>query len=236
MAMRGMIIVDGGGPAMHTPEHNSSLRFGPYVTPVVAIGVIVECEARGLVTVVGLSKAPIPWPIGDRHGQHELIVFKALARAVRQESPEAVAAAWGVSLATAQQWKKVCRQPRPRKKQTLASPAIPWKPSEDELVGNLSLAEAARLTGRTLTAVRKRRRMLGLPDGRLATQRAARTHSLEQQAQAACSVLRSRTKVLSDSLSELRMTFARSKATLAFWHTMQGRSLPAVSQNTTWSG
>lgn len=231
-----MIIVDGKRPTMTTPKHNSGVRFGPYITPVVAIGVIVECEARGLVTVVGISEAPIPWPIGDRDGQCELIVFKALARAVRQESPAAVAFAWGVSLATAERWKKVCRQPRQRKKQTLASPPIPWNQSDDELVGSMSLAEAARLTGRTLTAVRKRRRMLGLPDGRLATQRAARMHSLEQQAEKARRILRSRTKLLSDSLNDLRMTFVRSKDTLAFSHCLQGRSSPAISQNTTSSG
>src|SRR5438552_3251614 len=147
---------------------SSKLRFGPYVTPVMASGVFVECEVRGLVKIIGVSSAEVPWPIGERDGQEQLVVFKALARAVRQESPPAVASAWGVSLAMAERWKKACRQPRQRKKQTLASPPIPWKPSDDELIGKVSLAEAARLTGRTITAVRKRRRMLGLPDGRLA--------------------------------------------------------------------
>ena len=85
----------------------------------------------------------------------------------------------------------------------------------------MSLAEAARLTGRTITAVRKRRRMLGLPDGRLAAQKAARMESLEQLAETACNVLRLRTKALGESLAELRTTFIRSKATVAFWRSQQ---------------
>src|SRR5438445_13705481 len=97
------------------------LRFGPYVTPVAVPGSIVECEVRGLVHVVGLTGGPIPWPIGEREGIQELIVFKALARAVRQESPSTVAKAWGVDLATAEDWKLFCREPRKRKKQTLTS-------------------------------------------------------------------------------------------------------------------
>src|SRR5581483_7572172 len=152
----------------------AGLRFGPYITPVIAAGVIVECEVRGLVTVVGLSDGPIPWPLGERDGEKQLIVFKALARAVRQESPDAVAAAWGVDVDTVESWRATCKQPRYRKKQTISSPPIPWKREDDELIARLSLSEAARLTGRTLTAVRKRRRALGLPDGRMASQRAIR--------------------------------------------------------------
>src|SRR6267142_1292641 len=198
-------------------DHSSQLRFGPYVAPVVATGVVVECELRGLVSIVGLTDAAIPWPIGERDGQKELVVCKALARAVRQETPKAVAAAWGVSLATAEHWKSVCHQPRRRKKQTFASPPIPWKREDDELLSRVSLSEAARLTGRTITAVRKRRRTLGLPDGRLASQKAARTETLEQQAAAARRILRARTESLSAALAELHVTFLRSKTTVAFW-------------------
>src|SRR2546428_10310476 len=85
-------------------EKLAGLQFGPYVTPIIAPGVVVECEVRGLVTVVGASDAPIPWPIGERDGQRQPIVFKSLARAVRQESPAAVAAAWSIDVATVEAW------------------------------------------------------------------------------------------------------------------------------------
>jgi len=216
---------------MAAAHQNAALRFGPYLTPVVAPGVVVECEVRGLVKVVGMSTAPIRWPIGERDGETGLVVFKALARAVRQETPEAVAAAFGVSTAIAQHWQAECDRPRSRKKQTRKNPPIPWKPRDDELINSLSLAEAARLTGRTLTAVRKRRRLLGLPDGRLAAQKAARAASLEQTAQAACTVLRARTEVLSATLEELRWTLRQAKASLEFW-----RSHEANKSDVRWRG
>ncbi len=183
-----------------------------------AVGVVVECEFRGLVTVVGLSDGPIPWPIGERDGERQPIVFKALARALRQESSPAVAAAWGVTCDLVEDWRLICRQPRRRKKQTLASPPIPWKPEDDELIRRLTLAEAARLTGRTLTAVRKRRRALGLPDGRTAAERAVRHEiPLTEQAADVCRVLRKRTIELKNSLAELHETYRRARASLAFW-------------------
>jgi len=196
----------------------AGLRFGPYVTPVVAIGVVVECEVRGLVTVVGVTHGPIPWPVGERDGEAQPIVFKALARAVRQEESAAVAAAWGFTTVQVEQWRDKCRQPRRRKKQTISSPPIPWKREDDELVRVLSLAEAARLTGRTLTAVRKRRRALGLPDGRMKTQRSIRTgdKTLEHAAQAK-QLLQTRTRELSESVDQLRETFRKARETLSFW-------------------
>lgn len=216
---------------MPTALPKSQLRFGPYLTPVVANGVVVECEVRGLVKIVGLSEAPIPWPIGERDGLCEPVVFKALARAVRQETPEAVAATWGVSTATAEQWKVACHRPRQRKKQTHRTPPIAWKPAHDELIATLSLAEAARLTGRTLTAVRKRRRILRLPDGRLAAQRAARAEVLHVRAKLDCEELRSRTQKLQQALAELRATFLQSKATLEYWHSREyARSRTARSR------
>src|SRR5262245_30563142 len=136
-------------------EQLANLRFGPYVTPVIAVGVVVDCEVRGLVTVVGLSDAPLRWPLGERDGHAQPVVFKALSRAIRQESPDAVAAAWGVEVETAKAWRVACQKPLQRKKQTVASPPIPWKREDDDLIARLSLSDAARLTGRTHTAVRK---------------------------------------------------------------------------------
>src|SRR5262245_65006866 len=106
---------------MTTSEALRHLRFGPYVTPVVAAGVVVECEFRGLVQIVGMSTGPIPWPIGEREGERQLVVFKALARAVRHEDPRAVAAAWNVDLLVATAWKAACQRPRTRRKQTHGS-------------------------------------------------------------------------------------------------------------------
>src|SRR5262245_31738084 len=206
----------------------AALRFGPYLTPVVAPGVVVECEVRGLVTVVGLADSPLPWPIGERDGQQQPIVFKSLARAIRQESPEAVAAAWGLDLATVRSWRAACRHPLQRKKQTVSSPPIPWKHEDDELIASQSLSEAARLTGRTLTAVRKRRRALGLPDGRRAAQRSARSDTRQQQqhVEKMRRELRARTTELTYSVAELSETFRRAKATSAYW-----KSRPAAQLN-----
>src|SRR5262245_3102536 len=102
-----------------TQQKLDAFRFGPYVTPVIAIGTIVECEVRGLVTVVGQSEAPVPWPIGEKDGNRQLIVFKGLSRAIRQEDPLHVANAWGIEHDTAQAWRNTCKSPRRRKKQTL---------------------------------------------------------------------------------------------------------------------
>src|SRR5688572_648874 len=112
-------------------------QFGPYLTPVFAVGAVVECEVRGLVRVVRLSEGPIAWPIGERNGQQELVVYKALARAIRQETPEVVAACFGVPLAAARQWQAHCQGLRCRKKQTRTSLPHPWKREDDELLARL---------------------------------------------------------------------------------------------------
>ena len=73
------------------------LRFGPYRTPRFRYGKIVSCEVRGEVRIVGLSDAPIPWPIARKeNGARALVVFKDLAKTVRRESNLAVAHWWGV--------------------------------------------------------------------------------------------------------------------------------------------
>jgi hypothetical protein len=53
-----------------------------------------------------------------------------------------------------------------RRRGTLVPGTVVWTEKEDALVRSLPAAEAARRTGRTLGAVWKRRRVLGLPDGR----------------------------------------------------------------------
>jgi hypothetical protein len=204
-----------------------NLRFGPYLTPVVVVGTKVECEIRGLVTVVRLSDAPIPWPVGEQDGQLELIVYKALARAVRQERAQAVAEAWGVSLQTVQRWQAAARTPRKRKKQTRSSLPIPWKPDDDELLCSLSLSEAARLTGRTLTAVRKRRRMLGVPDGRLTTSKLLQRDAIGVRVATVRQASQQKREELRASMEALRLTCLRAGASLRYWSARTRQKTPS---------
>ena len=83
------------------------LCFGPYRTPRFQYGKIVWCEVRGEVRIVGLSDAPIPWPIGQtRQGPRALVVFGALAKAVRREANLAVSHWWGTEAKTVTKWRK----------------------------------------------------------------------------------------------------------------------------------
>ena len=50
---------------------------------------------HGDVRIVGLIDAPIPWPIGQNGRARSLVVFGALAKAVRREAAVAVACWWG---------------------------------------------------------------------------------------------------------------------------------------------
>ena len=201
-------------------------RYGPYVTPVFAVGAVVECEIRGLVRIVRLSNANIPWPIGEQDGQQALVVYKALSRALRQEAPHVIAACFGVPLSTAQEWQRLCTAPRSRKKQTKKRLPLAWKREEDELLTRLSLSEVARLTGRTLTAVRKRRRLLGLPDGRLATSRAERVLPLDVQVAQVRQRFRQRYVQLRESLATLESTYGRARTTVGYWRARAGQRSP----------
>jgi hypothetical protein len=53
-----------------------------------------------------------------------------------------------------------------RKRGTLVPGTIPWTAEEDNLVKTLPVEEAAKKTGRSLSAVYARRWRLGMPDGR----------------------------------------------------------------------
>ena len=86
----------------------AKLHFGPYNIPSFRYGRKVNCEVRGEVTIVGLSDARIPWPLGRVHGNNNrgLIIYGALARAVRRESNLAVCYWWGVTPQTVSKWRK----------------------------------------------------------------------------------------------------------------------------------
>src|SRR5262245_49342603 len=75
--------------------------LGIYATPAFSCGDVVTCTRRGDVRIVGLSEASIPWPIGQtlpRGRARALVLYGALAQAVRRKSAEAVAHWWGVGI------------------------------------------------------------------------------------------------------------------------------------------
>jgi hypothetical protein len=61
---------------------------------------------RGEVLIVEISRGPLRWPIGEKDGERELIVYSALAQAVSCETPEAIAAEWGVPVKTVVDWQR----------------------------------------------------------------------------------------------------------------------------------
>jgi hypothetical protein len=84
--------------------------LGEYVTPRFDYGDVVRCARRGDVRIVGLSEAPIPWPVGQtlpRGRGRALVLYGDLAEAVRRESAEAVMHFWGVKVNTVWLWRKV---------------------------------------------------------------------------------------------------------------------------------
>jgi hypothetical protein len=88
---------------------NGAERFrllGTYKTPQFRYGRQVFCELRGWVTIVGLTEAPIPWPVGKRGRGKTLILYGDLEKAVRRESAVAVAHWWGVSPQTVTKWRR----------------------------------------------------------------------------------------------------------------------------------
>lgn len=77
-----------------------------YRSPRFRIGATVVDEWRGKVRIVGLSTSIIPWPIGQSGKWRSLVVYGALARAIRSESVQAVAHAWGVTPQTVTKWRR----------------------------------------------------------------------------------------------------------------------------------
>lgn len=85
------------------------LHFGPYIAPAFRYGAKVVCEVRGDVRIIGLSDAPIPWPLGRSEGQRGkaiLVVFKGLAKAIRTESGVAVQYWFGMAACTASKYRQ----------------------------------------------------------------------------------------------------------------------------------
>jgi hypothetical protein len=89
--------------------------LGSYATPAYHIGQRVVCALRGEVEVVGLSDAPVRWPIGRKppRGKRFLIVCAGLVEAVKRESAQAVCFWWGVGRDTIWRWRKALGVARP---------------------------------------------------------------------------------------------------------------------------
>jgi hypothetical protein len=67
-----------------------------YATPRFRNGSFVMCEMRGEVEIVGLTDAPIPWPIGKRGRHKAIVLYGGLVKAVRRESSLAIQHWFGV--------------------------------------------------------------------------------------------------------------------------------------------
>jgi len=80
--------------------------LGTYATPRFRYGKFVWCEMRGEIEIVGLTDAPIPWPIGKRGRHKAIVLYGALVKAVRRESSLAVQHWFGVGPYTVWKWRR----------------------------------------------------------------------------------------------------------------------------------
>ena len=140
-----------------------------YFTPVYFLGARVICEVRGVVEIVGLSNSAHPWPVGEQDGKLDLIVYRGLAKAVREELPDAVAARWGVNVEAVEAWKAhldmpqvvESRKPITRRRRVSCQPhKHKWMPEEDEIVRTTPTMEAAKILGVSKSLLGRRRMQL----------------------------------------------------------------------------
>ncbi len=80
--------------------------LGKYRTPRFKLRDVVFDACNGEVIIVGLTDAPIPWPIGRRGRFRSIILYGDLEKAVRRESNLVIAHWWGVSGQTVTKWRK----------------------------------------------------------------------------------------------------------------------------------
>jgi len=125
----------------------TKLYFGPHRTPRFKRGLIVFDESRGDVRIVGLSDAPIPWPLGvSRTGAKALVLYKDLAQAVRKESNKAIQYWWKIGMAPVTRWRKALSVNRYNRGTTLLQKAN----------GHLPYMARIQRKSRTKEALRKR--------------------------------------------------------------------------------
>src|SRR5947208_16111567 len=83
-----------------TDDDRFRLLFGPYTTPAFKYGDDAFCERHGAVILCGLTDACIPWPIAKKRQKgsraRSIVLYGALAEAVRRKSAQAVAFWWGI--------------------------------------------------------------------------------------------------------------------------------------------
>lgn len=82
------------------------LLAGPYLAPACSRGDWIADVVDGLTEVGGWTSAPLPWPRRKKTGRASLILTDELARAVREESEEAICYWWGVGVVKVWQWRK----------------------------------------------------------------------------------------------------------------------------------
>src|SRR4051812_41377386 len=96
------------------------------------------CARRGEVKIVALSAGRIPWPLGVRPGMgnrgRALVLFGALAEAVRKESAQAVA----------HHWAPARRQYPPGAKPSAWTPTTRARPGCGEITSPQPWADEAR--------------------------------------------------------------------------------------------
>jgi hypothetical protein len=94
------------------PNSDRFKLHGTYRTPRFRLGAEVNCLVRGELTIVGITNAPIPWPLGRNGlGSKSLAVYGDFARAVRRESVSAVCHWFGVHDLTGWKWRKALGVP-----------------------------------------------------------------------------------------------------------------------------
>ena len=86
-------------------KRRRKLLVGPYRTPRCKLGKFVIDLKRGEVEIVGMTAARIPWPIGKKERGKSLVLYRALAKAVRLESAAAICYWWGVSVWKVHNWR-----------------------------------------------------------------------------------------------------------------------------------
>jgi hypothetical protein len=91
-----------------------ALIGGPYRAPRCRVGSTLFDIVRGDLTVVRISDAPVPWPLGRTHPvcRPKPILTGGLVRALRTESELAVMHHWGVSRWTVCRWRRALAVPR----------------------------------------------------------------------------------------------------------------------------
>src|SRR5580692_11504613 len=92
---------------MKNSEHSATAALigGPYHRPMAKLGERRVCLVRGEVTITGESDAIIPWPLCKKVGKPGLLVTSELVRALKIESTQAIAQAWGINPHTVAKWR-----------------------------------------------------------------------------------------------------------------------------------